>query len=393
MPEARRCRESDRPLGKVGVTRAERGRVRFPVPRSRRRDAQARWAVAADLSRRPRRHRRRRTPHPPVLSHPYRAPSPDPGEPACGTLARPLPLHVGVGWMDPPRVRSLTSLAEVPWPPWVRLSRWRRWGGPAGRVPLAAVGGPPRGSASARSSALARLGGPRSSSLPAGGPVRAPARLAPSDAPSRRPCHASAPPARATCPGSPGDPGCSPHGGGASRRGGCRVASSHRGRQRPASSPSRTAAGAAPRPRVLLRSLRAAPGRRSRGAGSCHRKPAQPPAVLLVQSFGMRSVPRRVSMHAERGAGEGATCTARTPIAARQLSSPLSLASPEAVPSRATPRCGRRPHQMRALAPLRDRQEAAPRSSSWPARSVAAGSGTRDRPPPADPLIQSRVTP
>lgn len=125
----------------------------FRCPRSRRRDAQARWAAQrtsrgvhagtgeAGLRTRPSR-RVRVEPRRPSWVSPGAAPSPP-----------PLPLHVGVGWMDPPRVRSLTSLAEVPWPAWVCLTRWRRWGGLAGRASVAAATGPPRGSASSRSSA------------------------------------------------------------------------------------------------------------------------------------------------------------------------------------------------------------------------------------------------
>ena len=179
MPEARRCRESDRPPAPGWATRSKRGRVRFLVPPQPTAGRSGPMGSAADRPRRPRRHRRRRTPHPPVPSRPCRAPSPDPGEPACGTQARPLPLQVVVVWMDPPRVRSLPVLGEVPWPPWVRLSGWRRWGGPASRVPLAAAGGggPPRGSGHTRSSAPARRG--RSSkllALPPEHPIRAPAQ-------------------------------------------------------------------------------------------------------------------------------------------------------------------------------------------------------------------------
>ena len=147
-------------------------------PRSRRRDAQARWAAQRTsrgvhagtgeegLRTRPSRRVRVELRCPSWVN------------PGAAPLPPPLPLHVGVGWMDPPRVRSLTSLAEVPWPAWVCLSRWRRWGGLAGRVPLAAAaGGPPRCSRHTRSSVPAGRG--RSSkllTLPPEHPVRAPAR-------------------------------------------------------------------------------------------------------------------------------------------------------------------------------------------------------------------------
>ena len=141
------------PNPRGGATRTQRGRVLFPVPRSRRRDAQARWAAQrtsrgvhagtgeAGLRTRPSR-RVRFVPRCPSWASPGAAPLPP-----------PLPLHVGVGWMDPQRVRSLTSLVEVLWAMWLRLSRWRRWGGLDDAAPVAAATGPPRGSASSHSSA------------------------------------------------------------------------------------------------------------------------------------------------------------------------------------------------------------------------------------------------